>query len=718
MTMAAPRFLDPDQSLDTRVEDLLGRLTLPEKIGQMLHENPPIERLGVPAYNWWNEACHGVGRNGRATVFPQVIGLGASWDRDLVERVATVISDEARAKHHAALAEGRRGQYQGLSFWTPNINLFRDPRWGRGQETFGEDPFLTGELGAAMVRGLQGRHPHYLKTAACAKHFAVHSGPEQARHGFDAKPPAKDFHESYLPAFRRLVAEGVEAVMGAYNRVYGEACCGSRLLLVDLLRSRWGFKGHVVSDCGAIDDFHQHHRVTQDAAESAALAVACGCDLNCGCTYHDLLVAVRQGLVTEEAIDTSVRRLLATKFRLGLFDPPERVPWSSLPAAIIDSPPHRALARAAAVQSFVLLKNNGVLPLREDHESILVTGPTAANTTALLGNYFGISPRLVTLLEGLTARAREGCRVVYRTGCPITGAMSPGINYTYPTAAETALTIAVLGLDPSLEGEEGDSVASPTGGDRDLVELPRVQREFLLELRRHARQLVVVLTGGSAIAAPEVHEVADAVLFAWYPGCEGGHALAAVLFGDASPSGRLPVTVPRRTEDLPPFEDYAMKGRTYRYAEVEPLYPFGFGLSYGACVYGPLELSASTLGFGQVLKVRVTVSNPGRRELLETVQCYLVPPRGVAEAPRAQLADFVKLRLGPGASGAAEFALPAACFDQVDSAGRHVSVPGEFGIVIGSCSPGPRGLELGAPAPATATVRFVPTPPARMATGP
>ena len=718
MTMAAPRFLDPDQSLDTRVEDLLGRLTLPEKIGQMLHENPPIERLGVPAYNWWNEACHGVGRNGRATVFPQVIGLGASWDRDLVERVATVISDEARAKHHAALAEGRRGQYQGLSFWTPNINLFRDPRWGRGQETFGEDPFLTGELGAAMVRGLQGRHPHYLKTAACAKHFAVHSGPEQARHGFDAKPPAKDFHESYLPAFRRLVAEGVEAVMGAYNRVYGEACCGSRLLLVDLLRSQWGFKGHVVSDCGAIDDFHQHHRVTQDAAESAALAVACGCDLNCGCTYYDLLVAVRQGLVTEEAIDTSVRRLLATKFRLGLFDPPERVPWSSLPAAIIDSPPHRALARAAAVQSFVLLKNNGVLPLREDHESILVTGPTAANTTALLGNYFGISPRLVTLLEGLTARAREGCRVVYRTGCPITGAMSPGINYTYPTAAETALTIAVLGLDPSLEGEEGDSVASPTGGDRDLVELPRVQREFLLELRRHARQLVVVLTGGSAIAAPEVHEVADAVLFAWYPGCEGGHALAAVLFGDASPSGRLPVTVPRRTEDLPPFEDYAMKGRTYRYAEVEPLYPFGFGLSYGACVYGPLELSASTLGFGQVLKVRVTVSNPGRRELLETVQCYLVPPRGVAEAPRAQLADFVKLRLGPGASGAAEFALPAACFEQVDSAGRHVSVPGEFGIVIGSCSPGPRGLELGAPAPATATVRFVPTPPARMATGP
>ena len=718
MTMAAPRFLDPDQSLDTRVEDLLGRLTLPEKIGQMLHENPPIERLGVPAYNWWNEACHGVGRNGRATVFPQVIGLGASWDRDLVERVATVISDEARAKHHAALAEGRRGQYQGLSFWTPNINLFRDPRWGRGQETFGEDPFLTGELGAAMVRGLQGRHPHYLKTAACAKHFAVHSGPEQARHGFDAKPPAKDFHESYLPAFRRLVAEGVEAVMGAYNRVYGEACCGSRLLLVDLLRSQWGFKGHVVSDCGAIDDFHQHHRVTQDAAESAALAVACGCDLNCGCTYYDLLVAVRQGLVTEEAIDTSVRRLLATKFRLGLFDPPERVPWSSLPAAIIDSPPHRALARAAAVQSFVLLKNNGVLPLREDHDSILVTGPTAANTTALLGNYFGISPRLVTLLEGLTARAREGCRVVYRTGCPITGAMSPGINYTYPTAAETALTIAVLGLDPSLEGEEGDSVASPTGGDRDRVELPRVQREFLLELRRHARQLVVVLTGGSAIAAPEVHEVADAVLFAWYPGCEGGHALAAVLFGDASPSGRLPVTVPRRTEDLPPFEDYAMKGRTYRYAEVEPLYPFGFGLSYGACVYGPLELSASTLGFGQVLKVRVTVSNPGRRELLETVQCYLVPPRGVAEAPRAQLADFVKLRLGPGASGAAEFALPAACFEQVDSAGRHVSVPGEFGIVIGSCSPGPRGLELGAPAPATATVRFVPTPPARMATGP
>ena len=699
--------LDPSLPLPHRVEALLVSLTLPEKINQLLHENNAIERLGVPAYNWWNEACHGVGRNGRATVFPQVIGLGATWNRALVQRVASVIADEARAKHHAATAAGRRGQYQGLTFWTPNINVFRDPRWGRGQETFGEDPFLTGELGTAMVRGLQGDDPHYLKTAACAKHFAVHSGPEQERHGFDAVPTAKDLRETYLPAFEKLVRAGVEAVMGAYNRTLGEPCCASHLLLVDILRGRWGFRGHVVSDCGAIDDIHRQHHVTKNAAESAALAVHLGCDLNCGCTYNDLTVAVRDRLITEAEIDTSLRRLFATKFKLGLFDPPERVPWSRSATAIIDCEPHRRLARQAAVESIVLLKNNGVLPLPAKPESILVCGPTAVSVTALLGNYYGFSPRLVTAAEGIIERAPEGCRVVYRTGCPLVGPVAPGVNYTFATAAENEITVAVLGLDPSLEGEEGDAVISPTGGDRDAIELPPAQLDFLLELRRHARKLIVVLTGGSAIAVPEVQDLADAVLQIWYPGCEGGRALADVLFGDASPSGKLPVTVPRCTADLPPFVDYAMHGRTYRFAAKEPLYPFGFGLGYGHIRYGELSLSGTQLSPGQEMIARTIVTNSSDRPVAETVQCYLTPPRSWPNAPLATLVDFQKIPLAPGASARVEFRVPASAFAQFDAAGNSVRVPGGYGVVIGSASPGPRAQALGAPAPAVANIILI-----------
>ncbi len=685
----------------------MGRLSVLEKVNQLLHENAAVERVGVPAYNWWNEACHGVGRNGRATVFPQVIGLGATWNRGLVQRIASAISDEARAKHHAAAAAGRRGQYQGLSFWTPNINIFRDPRWGRGQETFGEDPFLTGELGVAMVRGLQGDDPDHLKVAACAKHFAVHSGPEQQRHGFDARPSLKDLHETYLPAFEKLVRAGVEAVMGAYNRTLGEPCCASHLLLGDILRGRWGFKGHVVSDCGAIDDFHQHHGVTKNATESAALALKEGCDLNCGCTYHDLVLALKQGLVTEADVDTSLRRLLETKFKLGLFDPPKHSRWSGVKPSVVDGPEHRALARRAAIESTVLLKNNGVLPLRSDYQSILVTGPTAANPAALLGSYYGISPQLVTLLEGITERCTEETRTVFRTGCPLTGAMAPGVNYTFSTAAENELTIAVLGLDPTLEGEEGDAVASAEGGDRAAIELPSVQREFLLELRKHAKKLILVLTGGGALAVPEAHEICDAVLQVWYPGCEGGRALADVLFGVASPSGKLPVTVPRRTEDLPPFEDYSMRGRTYRFAEKEPLYPFGFGLGYARLSYGRLALGAERLAEGGELTVKVGVTNAGGPAVEETVQCYIEPPREWPGAPRAVLVGFQKITLAAGATAAVEFRLGAETFRQFDAQGRAVWTPGRFGISVGSCSPGPRGLALGAPAAAAGTVTLV-----------
>ncbi len=705
-TSTAPAYQDSTLPLTARIDDLVGRLTLPEKVNQLLHENNAVERLGIPAYNWWSEACHGVGRNGRATVFPQVIGMAATWNRALLQNVADAISDEARAKHMAAAALGRRGQYQGLTFWTPNINIFRDPRWGRGQETFGEDPFLTGELGLAMVRGLQGNHSQYLKVAACAKHFAVHSGPEDERHTFDAKPSPKDLAETYLPAFEKLVRGGVEAVMGAYNRVLGEPACGSRFLLSEILRGRWGFKGHVVSDCGAIDDFHQHHKVTKNAAESAALAVRNGCDLNCGCTYNDLLVAVKQGLIAESEIDTSLRRLLATKFKLGFFDAPERVPYNSISVDVIDSPEHRKLARQTAAESIVLLKNkDNILPLPAAPAGMLVVGPTAANINALLGNYYGISSRLVTFMEGIVERAPEGCRVKYRQGCPLSQKGAPGVNYTFGAADMSEVVIAVLGLDPSLEGEEGDTVASPVGGDRQIIELPENQRNFLRELRKHSKKLILVLTGGSAIAIPEEHELCDAVLQVWYPGCEGGRALADILFGDVSPSGKLPVTVPYKTADLPAFNDYSMRGRTYRFSEIEPLYPFGFGLSYAQLKYGPLRLSVAELAEGGEVVARTTLVSRSPRPVSETVQCYLVPPAR-PDAPKAMLVDFKKVTVTSAGTVEVEFVLPAAVFRQVDAQGKLVWTPGNCQLVVGSASPGPRAQALGAPAPAAAELRL------------
>ncbi len=695
-------FQDPSLPVAERIEDLLSRLTLEEKVNQLLHENRAVERLGVPEYNWWNEACHGIGRNGRATIFPQPIGMGATFNRDLVRHVASVISDEAQAKHQAAIAAGRRGQYQGLTFWTPNINIFRDPRWGRGMETFGEDPYLMGELGTAVVEGLQGDDPRYLKAAACAKHYAVHSGPEQDRHHFDARPSRKDLRETYLPAFKRLVEAQVEAVMGAYNRVDGEPACGSRQLLGDILRDEWGFAGHVVSDCWAIRDFHEHHQVTKSSAESAALALKEGCDLNCGCTYNDLLTAVHEGLVTEADVDVSVRRLLSTKFRLGLLDPVGSTPWSGTSIDIVESPEHRDLSRRAAIESMVLLKNtDNLLPLRDDPDGLMVCGPLAGGIGAILGNYYGVSGHLVTLAEGIIGRVAEGVRVEYRHGCPIQGDKAPGVNYTFDTAKGCEVVIAVLGTDHTLEGEEGDAVASASGGDRAFIELPSAQIDFVKELRASSRKLVVVLVGGGALAVPEVHDLADAVLQVWYPGCEGGTALANVLFGDAAPSGKLPVTVPHRTADLPPFDDYRMAGRTYRFAQTEPLYPFGFGLSYSLLRYS--ELAVTTGPDGSVT-ASTTLTNDGAREATEAVQCYVQPPRDWPDAPLATLVDFAKVTVPAGATSTVTFTLPPAAFLQVDAEGRHVPVPGDYGLVIGSASPGDRAVVLGAPMPATGQV--------------
>lgn len=703
-----PSYLDSSLEITARIDDLVGRLTLAEKINQLVHENNAVERLGISAYNWWSEGCHGVGRNGRATVFPQVIGQAATWNRALVGEIASVVSEEARAKHHAAARAGFHGlQYQGLTFWTPNINIFRDPRWGRGQETYGEDPYLTGELGLSCVRGLQGDDPRYLKVAGCAKHFAVHSGPEHERHSFDAHPTPKDLWETYLPAFEKLVRGGVEAVMGAYNRVLGEPACGSKFLLTDVLRHRWGFKGHVVSDCGAIDDFHRDHKVTRDAAESAALAVRHGCDLNCGCTFNDLMVAVRAGQIAEAEIDTALRRLLATKFKLGMFDAPESVPYAQIPESVIDCPAHRALARRAAAESFVLLKNaDNLLPLAANPRSMLVVGPTAANIGAMLGNYYGINARIVTFMEGLVARVPEGCRVKYRPGCPLSQEGAPGVNYTFGAAAMSDVVVAVMGLDPTLEGEEGDTIASPLGGDRVRIELPANQRAFLKELRQHSKKLILVLTGGSALAIPDEHELADAVIYAWYPGCEGGTALADVLFGQVAPSGRLPVTVPRRTEDLPAFNDYSMRGRTYRFSTVEPLYPFGFGLSYARFRYEALSLSAPSVREGDSLEIAATVRNRSAIDAHETVQCYLLPPVFTAETPKAVLVEFAKVRLKADSAATVTFKLGTEALRLVNEQGERAWRAGDYRIFVGPASPGPRAQALGAPEPLTAALRL------------
>ncbi|MCP4397890.1 MAG: glycoside hydrolase family 3 protein [bacterium] len=698
---AQAMYKDPSKPIEERVADLVSRMTLEEKASQMLHEAKAVERLGIPEYNWWNECLHGVARAGRATVFPQAIGMAASFDTGLFFRVATAISDEARAKYHAAVAAGNRGHYKGLTFWTPNVNIFRDPRWGRGQETYGEDPFLTSELGVAFVKGLQGDDPKYLKTAACAKHFAVHSGPEADRHHFDAVVSQKDLYETYLPAFKALVDADVEAVMGAYNRTLGEPCCGSQLLLVDILREAWNFQGHIVSDCWAVRDFHEHHKVTSRPEESVALAVNKGCDVNCGCTYEFLVKAVQEGLIDESTVDESLTRLFSTRFKLGMFDPQEDVPFSKISMDVVNCESHRALAREAAVKSIVLLKNeNNLLPLKQENKKILLTGPNAASISALLGNYYGLSDKLVTVLEGVVGKLGEGTGIEYRNGCLLKDNTLDAQNWTFHEAESADVIIAAFGLDPSLEGEEGDAIASDETGDRSDIRLPRGQEEFLRKMKSCGTPVVLLLAGGSPIAFPE--DIADAILFMWYPGEEGGNAVADVLFGDVSPSGKLPLTFPKSVEQLPPYDDYAMKGRTYRYAAGEPLFPFGFGLSYTSFSYEKLELSSAKISEGERLTAGVTLKNIGERDAEEIVQLYLTDLDASVDVPQYALKAFRRVCLRAGESANISFEISPEMLALVDNEGNHLLEPGEFRVTIGGSSPGERSRQLGAPAPVSA----------------
>lgn len=696
-------FRNPGLPLDARVADLIGRLSLEEKVSLMPHAAAGIPRLGIPEYNWWSEALHGVARSSPATVFPQAIGLAATFDPVLIEQVGDAISEEGRAIYHAAIRKGIHKHYMGLTFWSPNVNIFRDPRWGRGHETYGEDPFLAGEIGAAFVRGIQGDNPDYLKAAACAKHFAVHSGPEAKRHVFNAIASPKDLNETYLPAFKRLVDEGVAGVMCAYNRTNDEGCCMSPTLLLNTLRRQWGFKGYIVSDCWALSDLHNFHKITANAEESAAAAVKSDVNVNCGVVYNQLDEAVRKGLATEAEVDGALDEQLRIRFRLGMFDPPEQVIYAGIGEDAIHPPRHVELAREAARKSAVLLKNrNNALPLRPDIGQLYVTGHNAADVNVLIGNYFGISSSMVTILEGIAGAVSPTTVLQYSQGLLVgqKEVTIPGMNYN---ASVADATIAVIGLSPLEEGEEGDAIASDSGGDRLRIELPAPQVEFVKDLKKRCgdKPLIVVICGGSAMAFPEIHDVADAILWVGYPGEQGGNGLADLIFGRAAPSGRLPVTFYAATEQLGDFEDYriAEGGKTYKYFRGSPLYPFAFGLGYSDIRYSPTGSNRLSMLEGVPLSLKVKVANQGSRLQEEVVQLYTHKNEAPFPAPQYALRAFQRVSLEPGETKVVEFLIDRPMLEEVDMDGRRVLLPGAYTFWVGGASPHLRAQELGASKP-------------------
>ncbi len=825
-------FKNPALPLEERVDDLVSRMTLSEKIAQMMHDAPAIPRLEIPAYNWWNECLHGVARAGIATVFPQAIGLATTWNEELIFQIAEVISTEARAKHHEFVRQGQRGIYQGLTFWSPNINIFRDPRWGRGQETFGEDPYLTSRLGVAFVKGLQGNDPKYFKVIATPKHFAVHSGPEPDRHHFDALADKRDLFQTYLPAFEACVSEGgAFSIMCAYNRYLGDACCAHPLLLQKVLREEWGFEGYVVSDCRAIRDIYQHHKIVATAAEAAALAVKAGTDLNCGKTYASLLEAVEQGLISENEIDVALKRLFTARFRLGMFDPPESVSYASIPIEKNDCAEHRQLALRAAQESIVLLKNDGnLLPLPKNLSHIAVIGPNADDLDVLLGNYHGTPSSFVTPLKGIQAKVGQQTRVSYEKGCSLVGGVvfleripisalshdgTPGLQAEYfnntalsgkpillrtdpwidsnwekgasvtglgstdfsvrwtglltpPESGEYVLavtgddgyrlylddklvidhwsqhvsetrqiitslsadiaytikleyfqgqgganiellweppltesrnralalaeqadvTIFVGGISPRLEGEEKKlQIAGFDRGDRTSLDLPATQQKLLEALQSTGKPLVLVLMSGSALTLDTTNRHIPAVVQLWYPGEEGGTALADVLFGDFNPAGRLPVTFYQSVEQLPPFDDYHMAGRTYRYFSGEPLYPFGFGLSYSRFNYNQLSLP-DQIPAGDSMVVSVEITNTGALAGDEVVQLYVRAIEPSVPAPLWSLQGFKRIHLAPGQRQIVRFNLLPEQLALINHDDVPMVEPGRYEIAVGGILPG------------------------------
>ena len=695
MVAATPVMAQPKlEQLEQEANALIEKMTLEEKFSQLMNETPGIPRLGIEPYDWWNEGLHGVGRSGRATVFPQPIGLAATFNADLVKHIGDAIATEARAKYVVARRNKNYARYTGLTFWSPNVNIFRDPRWGRGMETWGEDPFLTGTLGTAFVRGMQGDDPVYLKVAACGKHYAVHSGPEATRHEANVEPSKRDLWETYLPAFEMLVKEGkVEIIMGAYNRVYGESASGSKLLLTDILRQQWGFKGHIVSDCGAVTDIFSGHHIAKTEAEACAIAIKAGLNVECGTSFRALKEALDQQLLTEDDINRALKPLMMTRLKLGIIHDDPDCPYNHVGEEQIGSAEHISLARQAAVEGMVLLKNErGALPIDKNIHTLFVTGAGAADAFWLMGNYFGISDRYSTYLQGIVSKVSNGTAVNYRPGVLENTPTRNAINWAVDEAAGAEKTIVIMGNNGNLEGEEGEAIDSERG-DRESISIPASQMDFLRQICRRKKQgVIVVLTGGSPVDVREVCQLADAVVMAWYPGQEGGYALGDVLFGDANFSGRLPITFPEDGDRLPPLADYSMRGRTYKYMTDNIYFPFGYGLSYGHVDYTDMQVKADRKA-GVTLSL--TLTNNSDHAVSETPQVYISAPGAGTTAPLQQLVAFSRVTVEPGQTLSTRFDIPAERLMTVQEDGSRKLLKGEYTVTVASAAPSPRSEALG-----------------------
>ena len=681
---------------------LTAQMNLEEKVGQTLYTAPAVERLGIPSYNWWNEALHGVARAGTATVFPQAIGMAATFDEELLKQVGDVIATEARAKFNAQQKAGDHDIYKGLTFWAPNVNLFRDPRWGRGQETYGEDPYLTSRLAVGFIKGLQGEDPDHLKAAACAKHFAVHSGPEGIRHEFNAVVSKQDLYETYLPAFKACVQEAkVEAVMGAYNRTNGEPCCGSKTLLQDILRKEWGFEGHVVSDCGAIADFHENHKITKTPLESATMAMNNGCDLNCGCVFPNLRDAVRGGYVEEARLDEAVTNLMECRMKLGILGDERQEELDKIGYDQVDLASSKALNQTVSRKSLVLLKNeDNFLPLDKSKlHTIGVIGPNADSRKALVGNYEGTASRYITVLEGIEDYVGDDVKVYYSEACDLWKDRTSGLAQADDRISEAKavcevsdVIIAVMGLDSSIEGEQGDAGNEFASGDKKDLLFPGLQREVLEVAYSSGKPVILVSMTGSAMALEWEDAHCKAILQAWYPGAAGGKAVAEAIFGEYSPEGKLPVTFYRTSEELPEFTDYAMKGRTYRYLEKDALYPFGFGLSYTSFEQGETRADRMEIEAGGQIRIKTSVKNTGKFAGGQTIQVYVKALRD--NTPNAQLKGLKKLSLQPGEEKEVEIVLTDKAFALYDEDAHFMLEAGDYEVSVGMQQPDRRSSEL------------------------
>ena len=696
-------FYDPSDEVlsffEKKAEKLISEMTIEEKASQMVHSSRPIQRLNIEKYNWWNEALHGVARSAKATVFPQAIAMAATFDTILIKNVGEAISDEARAIHNIFRQKNMKNEYTGLTFWSPNINIFRDPRWGRGHETYGEDPYLTSVIGRAFVKGMQGNDKKYLKVAACAKHFAVHSGPENERHSFNAQVSKKDLYETYLPAFKSLVDVNVDAIMCAYNRTNNNPCCGSNELIENILRESWNFKGHVVSDCGAIFDINNNHSFTNSDLESVAYAVKGGVDLNCGSMYNLIPDAIKAELLSEKDVDKSLKRLLMTRLKLGTIGNVDDNPYSNIQPDIINSKKHKNLAKEVAVKSIVLLKNkNNLLPLKKEINTLFITGPNAANTNTLLGNYHGLSSEIVTPLEGIVGQISKGTMVRYKMGVGINDQQTNRTEWSASLAGSSDATIAIMGISALMEGEEGAAISSNANGDRSGIDLPNTQINYIKTLRNKAgsKPIILVLNSGSALNLSEVEPYVDAIIYAWYLGEQGGNAIAEIIFGDSNPSGKLPFTIPRSTDQLPDYKDYSMKNRTYRYIQYIPMYPFGFGLSYSQIKFSDLNFSDDIFKIGNSMTVSLQVENISDKYTEEVIQMYITQPYSNYINPKFSLKQFKRIFLGPREKKNITFLLTSQMLESFDVHGNSKLQTGTYKITIGNSSPGIRSKQLGA----------------------